>query len=260
MSFTVIASILMGIFLLLITIAYINNVLENKKLEAARRCTNLSDLIRRCGILNLVLPSQMMTPTVRDLLRYLELSWSDMLLSKLPKKANHQKLRDRIEYLSHPELHSQEPTPNNPSLHHIRSESELSEMRRHIEDFYGVITAAGLDALLSKGEVRDWHTEARRFSSVLYVEYLTNLGKVAIQNRQWLKARHALDQAARFLTKKQELPDYLKRLEVLELQIQKIDRQIKAEQLAQHKKDTQEEQLAEQAHIVSGGDKKNFYD
>lgn len=259
MSLTLIAGLLLTGFFLLIAIAYLNTVVENNKLKTARQRALLTDLIRRCAILAISLPDQMMTPKLKKTLTTLELHWSEQLLS-LNKSSV--KLRERITRLQEEALDNnvEKGTPANPSIKQIQSEAKFNETRYLLEDFYSLIASAGKVSLLSHSEVKYWHQETRRLSSVLYLEYLGNLGEIALQRNQLLKARQMFEQAITYLSKKPNFPDRQTRIELLEQQIEQVDKntQKTADQ------DTDNE-LAEEIKVIKDDTndlwhKKNFYE
>lgn len=66
---------------LLIVIGYLNNVVENGKLERARMKIELADRLRRCGEITETFPGQFMTPALKLLLTRLELNLNQRLLA-----------------------------------------------------------------------------------------------------------------------------------------------------------------------------------
>ncbi len=78
---------------LLIVIGYLNNVVENSKLERARLKIELADRVRRCGEITETFPGQFMTPALKLLLTRLELNLDQRQLA-LDK--NNAELKARI--------------------------------------------------------------------------------------------------------------------------------------------------------------------
>ena len=66
---------------LLIVIGYLNNVVENGKLERARMKIELADRLRRCGEITETFPGQLMTPALKLLITRLELNVNQRLLN-----------------------------------------------------------------------------------------------------------------------------------------------------------------------------------
>lgn len=66
---------------LLIVIGYLNNVVENSKLERARLKVELADRLRRCGEITETFPGQFMTPALKLLLTRLELNLNQRQLA-----------------------------------------------------------------------------------------------------------------------------------------------------------------------------------
>lgn len=225
---------LVGFFLLLI-IAYINNLVEGNKLKLARQRAALTDRVRRCAVLELSLPEQMLTPKLRMLLATLELYWSEGLLEGNKKGT---KLRERVQYLrqliasateadesaadvTEPEQEHSEASSNTPaqvrvSIGQIHTESQFNEIRYLLEDLYSLITTAGKESVISFAEVKYWQQEIKFLSSLLYLEYIANLGQLALNRKQFAKARQFFEQAIRYLSKKTTFPQREQRLEQLE--------------------------------------------
>lgn len=261
MSLTLIAGLLLAGFFLLIAIAYINNVVENNKLKVARQRAALTDLIRRCAILALSLPEQMVTAKLKKTLVALELYWSEQLLS-INKQSS--KLRERITRLQEydPTSEEQDKRPSsNPSIRQVHTEAKFNEIRYLLEDFYNLISCAGKDSQLSASEVKYWHQETRHLSALLYVEYLNNLGETALQRKQFVKARQMFEQAVKYLSKKPNFPDCQTRLELLEQRIAQI-----AANAPDTTETTESNELAEEIKSSTdmgdgdGWKKKNFYE
>ncbi|TWH64526.1 hypothetical protein LX59_02479 [Azomonas agilis] len=235
MSVTLTAGLLLVGFFLLLIIAYINNLVEGNKLKLARQRAALTDRVRRCAVLELSLPEQMLTPKLRMLLATLELYWSEGLLEGNKKGT---KLRERVQYLrqliasateadesaadvTEPEQEHSEASSNTPaqvrvSIGQIHTESQFNEIRYLLEDLYSLITTAGKESVISFAEVKYWQQEIKFLSSLLYLEYIANLGQLALNRKQFAKARQFFEQAIRYLSKKTTFPQREQRLEQLE--------------------------------------------
>lgn len=261
MSLNLIVGLLFAVFFVLIAIAYINNLVENNRLKASRKRALLADLIRRCGIISLSLPEQMMTAKLRKTLVMLELHWSEQLLICTK---NSPKLRERISRLQEQETLSdnvEKISPNNPSIKQIQNEARFNEARYLLEDLYSLIATAGKDALLSAAEVKYWHQDIRRLSALLYLEYLGNLGEIALQRNQLSKARQLFEQAVTYLAKKSNFPDRENRNDIFEQYIIQIDQKLQEN----GQKPSSDNELAEEVkNIKNDSDalwhKKNFYE
>ena len=72
---------------LLIVIGYINNVVENGKIERVRTRVELADRLRRCGEITETFPGQFMTPALKLLLTRLELNLNQRQLAVDKPKA-----------------------------------------------------------------------------------------------------------------------------------------------------------------------------
>lgn len=239
MSVTLTAGLLLVGFFLLLVIAYVNNLVEANKLKRARQRAALTDRVRRCAVLEVSLPAQMLTPKLRVLLATLELYWSEGLLEGNKKGS---KLRERVQHLRHVisaaeateveeveptdaeasgQEHS-EPTPAHTqeqakvSFGQVQTESQFNEVRYLLEDLYNLISAAGKESAINFAEVKYWQQEIKFFSSLLYLEYVSNLGQLALNRKQFAKARQFFEQAIRYLSKKPTFPHREQRLEQLE--------------------------------------------
>lgn len=261
MSPTLIAGLLLAGFFLLVVIAYINNIVENNKLKIGRQRAALVELIRRCSILAVSLPDQIMTPKLRKTLVAMELHWAEQLLRT---HKSDDKLRERIERL-HAEggvIEHQEPRHSNVSIRNIRSEAQFQEIRYSLEDFYSLVSTAGQSSILSNVEVRYWHQETRRLLSQMYVDYLNNMADQAMQRGQLARARQLCEQAVKYLTKKLEFPDRQVRMDLFGKKLEQLARLAAEQQAKRVSESSPLNTLAEEEDRELGGDwhKKNFYE
>lgn len=261
MSPTIIAGLLLAGFFLLVVIAYINNIVENHKLKVGRQRAALVELIRRCSILAVSLPDQIMTSKLKKTLVAMELHWAEQLLRT--HKSN-DKLRDRIERL-HADggaVEHQEPRHVSISIRSVSTEAQFQEIRFALEDFYSLASTAGQNGILSHAEVRYWHQEVRRLLAQMYLDYLNNVVDQSLQRNQLNRARQFCEQAVKYLTKKQDFPDRQVRIDVFNKKLEYITR-ITAEQQAKKLAEASPlNTLAEEENRELDGEwhKKNFYE
>lgn len=215
--------IVVGI-VILIVIGYINHMVENTKLEKARKKADLTDRIRRCGDLSETMPGQMVSPALKLLLTRLQLQLGESL-QQLDKQDARLKARlEELRVLAN--LGEAIPVTNAPQK--ILSEAKAKEVRFQLEGLHGQIGRAAQDGLLAANDAKNWVKEIRDLLVQLHVEFFTNLGLQAVQEEQPRQARLAFERGVQYLQKqpdparyqnqKQQLQAHLARANALVLE------------------------------------------
>ena len=195
--------IVVGI-VILIVIGYINHLVENTRLEKARKKADLTDRIRRCSDLSESMPGQMVSPILKLLLTRLQLQLGESLL-QLDKQDT--KLKGRLDELRI--LVSQgEAIPVTNAPQKILSEAKAKEVRFQLEGLHGQINRAAQDGLLAANDAKRWVSEIRDLLVQLHVEFFTNLGMQAIQEDQPRQARLAFERGVQYLQKQPDPARY----------------------------------------------------
>jgi hypothetical protein len=210
--------------LLLLGIGYVNHLVENNALEKARLRADLTDRTRRLGDLSEVFPGQYMTPSLKQLLTRLELQLSERLL---PVDKNNGELRARIAYLQPLVAQGEGIVPSNPAQP-INSDGQAKEVRFQLETLHGQITRAAQEGLLSANDAKHWIATVRHILVLLHIEFFTNLGQQALQQKLPRQARLAYERGVQFLRKQPNVAQYKAQREKLEQQLAQTEAMILA--------------------------------
>ena len=197
---------------LLIVIGYLNNVVENGKLERARMKVELADRLRRCGEITETFPGQFMTPALKLLLTRLELNLNQRQLAMDKHSAE---LKARIAELERLiALGGQIPVNNPPNP--IQTEIKAKDVRFLLEALHNQVTRAAQEGFLPTPEAKHWVKEIRHVLVLLHIEFFNNLGQQALQKNQPGQARLAFERGVQYLRKQPEPKVYEEQLTYLE--------------------------------------------
>ncbi len=219
MSPIVIAGLVLAGLLLLLVLAYINNLVENRKLAAARKRAELTDRIQRCAVLASTLPGQMLSPGLRLILARIELQWLERLLS-LDKRND--KLQQRAKDLQALTAQGDALKVNAP-MQQIATEAKAKEVRHKLEDLHGVFLVAAQEGILAGSESRHWQKEVQRLLVLMHADYFANAGKIALQQNQPRQARLAFERAIQYLNKQPDSTHYATLLRQLQAQLERTN-------------------------------------
>ena len=207
--------LVVGGIALLIAIGYMNNVVENNKLEKKRTEIELNDRLRRCGEITETFPGQLMTPALKLLLARLELNVNQRLLN-LNKSST--PLKARINELNALIAQGESiPVPNPPAP--IQTEAKAKDVRFLLEALHGQVTRAAQDGFLPTNEAKHWIKEIRHILVLLHIEFFNNLGQHALLQGQPGQARLAFERGVQYLRKQPEPALYSAQLQLLEGQL-----------------------------------------
>ena len=207
---------------LLIVIGYLNNVVENNKLERARLKIELAERLRRCGEISETFPGQLMTPALKLLLTRLELNLNQRQLA-LDK--NNGDLKARITELEALiALGDKLPVNNPPSP--IQTEVKAKDVRFVLEALHHQIVRATQEGFLATNEGKYWVREVRHILVLLHIEFFNNLGQQALQQNQPGQARLAFERGVQYLKKQAEPKQYEEQLTYLEKLLARANAQV----------------------------------
>jgi len=207
---------------LLIVIGYLNNVVENNKLERARLKIELADRLRRCGEITETFPGQFMTPALKLLLTRLELNLNQRQLALDKHNAE---LKARIAELEGLiALGAKIPVSNPPGP--IQTEVKAKDVRFLLEALHSQVTRAAQEGFLPTPEAKHWVREIRHILVLLHIEFFNNLGQQALQNGQPGQARLAFERGVQYLRKQPEPKAYEEQLTYLEKLLARANAQV----------------------------------
>ena len=207
---------------LLIVIGYLNNVVENGKLERARLKVELADRLRRCGEITETFPGQFMTPALKLLLTRLELNLNQRQLA-LDKHSGDLKARiAELEGLIG--LGERIPVSNPPAP--IHTEVKAKDVRFLLELLHNQIVRATQEGFLATNEGKYWVKEIRHILVLLHIEFFNNLGQQALQKNQPGQARLAFERGVQYLRKQPEPKVYEEQLTYLEKLLARANAQV----------------------------------
>ena len=256
MSPIVISVLVAAGILLLLGIGYINHMVENNALEKARLRADLTDRIRRIGDLSEVFPGQYMTPSLKLLLVGLELKLSERLL---PVDKNNAELRARIAYLQPLFAQGEGIVPGNPPQP-INNDGQAKEVRYQLETLHGQITRAAQEGLLSANDAKQWIAKVRHILVLLHIEFFTNLGQQALQQKLPRQARLAYERGVQFLRKQPNVAQYNPAREKLEQQLAQTEAMILSSDQPHQEESTELNTGLSQLEEDDAWQKKKIYD
>nr|WP_290445199.1 MULTISPECIES: hypothetical protein [unclassified Pseudomonas] len=207
---------------LLIVIGYLNNVVENSKLERARLKVELADRLRRCGEITETFPGQFMTPALKLLLTRLELNLNQRQLA-LDKHSGD--LKARIAELEGLISQAERIPVNNPPSP-IHTEAKAKDVRFLLELLHNQIVRATQEGFLATNEGKYWVKEIRHILVLLHIEFFNNLGQQALQQNQPGQARLAFERGVQYLRKQPEPKQYEEQLTYLEKLLNRANAQV----------------------------------
>ncbi len=215
MSPLVITLLIIGGIVILITIAYINNLVENNKLEKARLKADLTDRIRRLAQASEGLPGQFMTPALKLLLSNLQAHFLERLL--LLDRAN-AALKRQLDDLRQQIALGESIAVRNPPQK-IIAEASAKDVRFQLDNLHNLITRCAKDGVLGAGEAKLWVLEIHHMLVMLHIELFTNIGTQAMQNNQPGQARLAFERGVQYLRKQSDPTRYQSHLQKLDAQL-----------------------------------------
>ncbi|WP_043309889.1 hypothetical protein [Pseudomonas sp. ML96] len=212
MSPIVITALIVAGIVVLFSIAYINHMVENSKLEKARLKADLSDRVRRARDVSESMPGQLMSPALKLMLSRLELQLGDRLLQLDKQNSN---LRTRLAELREMVAKGDDIPVRNPPQQ-ILNEAKAKDVRFILENLHGQITRAAQEHVLQAAEAKRWLGEIRHMLVQLHFEFFSNLGQHSMQQGQPGQARLAYERGVQYLRKQPDAGRYKAQLQQLE--------------------------------------------
>lgn len=207
---------------LLIVIGYLNNVVENGKLERARLKIELAERVRRCGEISESFPGQFMTPALKLLLARLELNLEQR---RLALDKHNAELKDRIAELVELVAQGSGIALNNPPCP-IQTEAKAKDVRFLLEALHTLVVKATQENVIPTAEGKQWVKEIRHILVLLHIEFFNNLGQQALQQEQPGQARLAFERGVQYLRKQPEPKLYEEQLTYLEKLLNRANAQV----------------------------------
>jgi hypothetical protein len=219
MSPLLITLLIVGGIFVLITIAYINHMVENNRLEKARLKAEMNDRIRRSSDLSETMPGQLMTPQLKLLLCSLQLHFNQGLL-KVDK--NNSACKNRIEELQKLIAMGESIPVSNPPQP-ILNDAKAKDVRFLLESLHAQLTRGAKDGVITTNEAKHWLKEVRHMLTQVHIEFFTNLGQQALQSGQPGQARLAFERGVQYLSKQQDPAPYQAALKTFKAQLAKAN-------------------------------------
>ena len=207
---------------ILIAIGYLNNVVENNKLEKTKLKHELADRLRRCGEITETFPGQLMTPALKLLLTRLELNLNQRILAQDKGNAG---VKARLVELE-AEIAKGEGIKVTNAPVPIQTEVKAKDVRFLLEALHAQVTRAAQDGFLPANEAKHWIREIRHILVLLHIEFFNNLGQAALQAEQPGQARLAFERGVQYLRKQPEPAVYQEQLKYMEKLLARANAQV----------------------------------
>lgn len=219
MSPVLITLLVVAGILILIAIGYVNHVIENNKLDKARRKADLADRLRRCQNISEGIPGQFMSPALKLLLTRFELYYLEHLL---PLEKDNPALRPKIQELQAKVAQGENIAVGN-SPRKILSEAAAKELRFLLEGLHAQIVNASQHGMLGAVEAKNWLGEVRHILNLTYIELFSNMGLAALQQNHPGQARLAFERGVQMVTKLPDRQRYQQQLQLLSRQLERAN-------------------------------------
>lgn len=206
-----IALLILGGVAILIAIGFLNNAVENAKVEKVRLKLELADRLRRCGQINEVFPGQFMSPELKRLITRLELNIVQRSLALDKKNTD---LQARVAELE-AEIAKGDEIPITNNAPPIMTEAQAKEVNYHLEGLHHQVIRATQEGYLPAAESRLWVNHIRHVLVLLHIEFFNNLGQQAFQEDQPGQARLAFERGVQYLKKQPDPKAYNEQLEYM---------------------------------------------
>ncbi|WP_407311448.1 hypothetical protein [Pseudomonas sp. nanlin1] len=197
---------------ILIAIGYLNNVVENGKIEKARTKVELADRLRRCEEISATFPGQLTTPALKLLMTRLELNINQRMLQTDKGNAAIKARMGELEAEIGKGDAIKISNPPNP----IQTEAKAKDVRFLLEALHNQVSRAAQDGFLQPTEAKHWIREVRHMLVLLHIEFFNNLGQKALQDEQPGQARLAFERGVQYLRKQPEPALYTEQLKYME--------------------------------------------
>lgn len=190
---------------LLFLIGYLNVVMENLRLQKARRKADLLDRIQRCQEVVDGLPEPYLPSALKHLMLRQELLLGKRLqtLGKAPEK-----LARRLAQL--PELIDtlEKAPPLQATTDAPATEQQVKALVSQLENLYLQIGKAASEGLIEPREKELWQTQVSRQAVILHLEYFIRLGQQFLQQKQPQQAHRIIERGLHYLGKQKAAQPY----------------------------------------------------
>lgn len=224
MSSLVITMAIIGGIILLVLIAYLNQLAENNKRKKARLKADLAERYRRIADLNEQLAGQLMTPELKLLLSRLQLHFAERLLEVDKQDTAYATMAQELRKFIG--LGEDIPVRNAPFP--VTDDERAKLVRAQLEGLHGQITKAAQSGLLPVDDAKHWVQETRHMLAQLYIELYGNQATQALQQQQTGHARLALERGVQFLQKQADAPRYQVTLAHFQKQLARVNAMLAA--------------------------------
>lgn len=208
MSSTTIVMLIFAGIAALLSIGYINHLLEKTKLDKARRKAEFIDRYRRCANLSSALPGQLMTVELKQLLNRLELHFIDQLRVV---ERHEPKYKLRAEELRQLIAKADDLPIKNPHVKIITDE-QTKDVRFQLESLQAQIIRAAEEKVLTQAQAKQWLSQIKHMLVIVYIEYFNNLGRQQLEQNRPSQARLVFERAVQYLKKQKDLTPYKQQL------------------------------------------------
>lgn len=210
--------VLFGIFALLM-LGYINSQVEKKKLENARRRSDLIDRQSRLAQLSEGLPGQYLTVPFKQMLHELELVF---LRGLLQVEAGDKKSLARAEELKERVNQGAAYAIGNPVVQ-LHSEEQLKEVRFQLESLHAQLKRAAQEQHLPLATAKQWLAHVQEQLIHLYLDFFHYSGQQQLRRGQPRQARLLFERAVTLVRRQQHVHPYKERLVVFEQLLEKTN-------------------------------------
>ena len=218
---TITITIVAGLVLLVI-IAYLNQLNENSKRQKTRLKADLFERYNRTADLNNQLAGQVMTPQLKLLLSRLQLHFAKQLVELDKRNPSYP---SEIERLSRLVKMGENISIHNPPIA-VNTEAQAQACRNQLEALHGLTTRAGQTGLLSSQEALAWEKEIRHMLVTIYMELYSAQVQKATLEQQPNQAKLALELGIQLLQKQTDSNRYRSNIEQLQQQLTHVNAQI----------------------------------
>lgn len=219
MSPASIVALVIGGIIALLLVGYISNQYEAKKLERARRRSELIDRQARLNSLSEGIPGQYLTAPFKQTLHQLELIFVEKLLKQEPAnqqlKARNKLLRERLSLGEGYELSN--------AVVPLHSEAQVKEIRYQLENLYAQVRRAHQEGLIAADTGRQWLFFLQEQLVNLNLDFFHTAGQSYLQRAMPRQARLLFERAVGLIKRQKNLQPYQQRLDVFQRLLEKTN-------------------------------------
>lgn len=219
MSPAFIVALVIGGIIALLLVGYLNNQHEAKKLERARRRSELTERQTRLAALSDGVAGQYLTVPFKQALHELELAFVQQLLQEEPdnKKARSrgELLRERISQGTSYKLEN--------AVIALHSEEQVKEMRYQLESLHAQVRRGLQEGMLPATNGQQWLYYLQEQLINLYLDFFHTAGQSHLQRGAPRQARLVFERAVGLIKRQKNLQPYKERLNAFQALLEKTD-------------------------------------